>query len=217
MPFDRQRLPLPRRLPAPTLPALAFVAMTIPACVDPGASRPVLAQQRDAIERLERASAEDLAALRALADAMLDARRERLLASIELGLVADALDERGDAPPDAPEWLADYASLVRAGAPAHERRDALRSLPAVVAFDETASALLASLDGRALATASLFAQALADNATLADAAGATADLGSVSREAAAQLWRAAVLDRIDDPAQRDAAARLLDNLLNPSN
>lgn len=207
------RLP---RLPSALLPSLAVVALTLPACVDPGASRPVLEHQRATLERLERASAQDFAALRTMTAALLDARRERMLASIELDLASGALDALGNAPGEAPAWLREYSALLRDGAGADARRAPLLADERVARFDETSSALLAALDARAVSTAALFAEALADNAALLNAAGATIDLSLASREAARELWRAAVLDRIDDPAHRDAAARLLDNLLTPS-
>jgi hypothetical protein len=82
---------------------------------------------------------------------------------------------------------------------------------------EVANSLLAALDARALDTAALFAAALADNAALSGAAGASVDLSAASREVALELWRAAVLDRIDEPTQRAAAERLLSDLLRTSN
>ncbi len=205
--------------PAPSiiLPALAFAALTLPACVDSAASGPVLAQQREAIVRLERSSAEDLAALRSLASSVLAARAERLLTDIEHRLIAEMLDDRAQPPADAQPWLVEYAALLRAGAPADTRRAPLRTLPEVLTMHETSSAILAALDARALETASLFGEALADNAALADAAGATVDLSAASREAATELWRSAVLERIEDPAHRAAAQRLLSDVLFPSN
>lgn len=184
-----------RRLPTVLLPALAFVALSVPACVDPGASAPVLEQQADALRRLERASAEDSAALATLADSLLAAQRERALVRLELVRLDD------------PAFIED----------ATRRRDELEQLPEIRELDSGAGAIRAALRSRAIAQAALFAETLADNAALSNAAGATIDLTAASREAASHLWREAVLERIDDPAARDAAARLLDNLLNPSN
>ncbi len=207
-----------RHLPTPSLilPAFAFVALALPACVDSAATGPVLAQQREAIVRLEQTSAEDLAALRSLASVVLDARIERTLTDIEHGLIADTLDEHAHPPAGAPPWLVEYAVLVRAGAPADIRRAPLLALPEVIARRDANQSVLAALDARALDTASLFGEALADNASLSEAAGASVDLSAASREAALELWRAAVLERIDDPAQRAAAERLLSDLLHPS-
>ena len=205
------------RLPSVLTPALGFVAMTIPACVDASARRPVLAQQRETIQRIERMCAQDANALRAAVDALLDAQRERLLASIEIALVEHTLDAHGRAPSDAPSWLIEYADAWRSGADATVRRRALGSREEVVEFDGAAESLRAALESRALAAGAMFAEVLADNAALSDAAGVTVDLHAASREAAMELWREAVLERIDDPARREATARLLDNLLNPSN
>jgi hypothetical protein len=199
------------------LPLLAFVALTTPACVDASATRPVLAQQRETIERLDRLSAQDHAALRALTDALLDAQRERLLASIELDIVAYSLDAHGNAPSGAPQWLMDYADSWRAGDDADARRAPLQAREDVAEFDRGARALRDSLESRAIVVGALFANVLADNAALSEAAGATVDLSLASREAALELWREAVVERIDDPDRRAAASRLLDNLLNPSN
>ena len=208
------RLP---RFPSLVLPILAFVAMTTPGCVDASATRPVLAQQRETIERLSRLSAQDHAAIRSLTDALIGAQRERLLASIELDLVADALDAQGNPPVGAPAWLVDYAQAWRTGADSDTRRAALRSRDDVAEFDRAARALRDSLESRSIVATAMFADLLADNAALSDAAGATVDLSLASREAALELWRTTVLERIDDPEQRAAASRLLDNLLNASN
>lgn len=205
------------RFPSLLVPALAFVAMTIPACVDASATRPVLAKQRETIGQIALLSAQDAIALRAAVDTLLDAQRERLLASIEIDLVEGSLDARGGAPDDAPGWLVDYSSLLRLGAGADERRATLVHLPSVREFDESAAALRAALDARSLALGAMIDEVLADNAALADAAGATVDLADASRGAAKELWRVSVLDRIEDPVRREATARLLDNLLNPSN
>ena len=207
----------PPRLSSLTLPLLVFVAISTPACVDASATRPVLAQQRETIERLSRLSAQDHAAIRSLTDALIGAQRERLLASIELDLVADALDAQGNPPVGAPAWLVDYAEAWRTGADSDTRRAALRSRDDVAEFDRAARALRDSLESRSIVATAMFADLLADNAALSDAAGATVDLSLASREAALELWRTTVLERIDDPEQRAAASRLLDNLLNPSN
>lgn len=208
------RLP---QLPSLVLPLLAFVALTTPACVDASATRPVLAQQRETIERLDHLSAQDHAALRALADALLDAQRERLLASIELDIVAHSLDAHGNAPPGAPGWLIDYAESWRTGGDADARRVVLQSRTDVAEFDRGALALRDSLESRAIVVGAMFADLLADNAALSEAAGAAVDLSLASREAALELWREAVLERIDDPDRRAAASRLLNTVLNPSN
>jgi hypothetical protein len=199
------------------LPSLAFVALALPACVDSAATQPVLAQQREAILDLERSSAEDLVALRSLASTLLRAREERLLSTIEQRLITESLDASAEARADAPMWLVEYAALLRAGSPADARRAPLANLPEVIAMRDAGASLLAALDARALDTAALFASALADNAALSGAAGASVDLSSASREAAIELWRAALLDRIDDPAQRAAAERLLADLLRTTN
>lgn len=203
--------------PSLVIPTLAFVALALPACVDSAATQPVLAQQRDAIERLELASAQDLAALQSLSSTLLDAMAERLLSTIEQQLITDTLDDRAQPPADAPSWLVEYASLLRSSAPADARRAPLAHLPEVRTMREVANSLLAALDARALDTAALFAAALADNAALSGAAGASLDLSAASREVALELWRAAVLDRIDEPTQRAAAERLLSDLLRTSN
>src|SRR5690606_33021213 len=202
--------------PSVLLPALAFVALTLPACVDPGAAGPVLAQQREVIGRLERASAEDLAALRSLADAVLAARRERLFASIEQRLVAGALDAHGRALDGSPRWLVEYAALLHDNAGADARRAPLLSLPEVREFDDAADALRASLDARAIATATLFRSLLADSDALLDASGGSVDLAAASREAALSVWRDAIAHRVDDPRHRAAVERLLSDLLAPS-
>ena len=203
--------------PSLVIPTLAFVALALPACVDSAATQPVLTQQREAIVRLERATAEDLGALRSLTTVLLLAREERLISRIEQQLITDTLDDRAQPPADAPSWLVEYASLVRAGAPADARRAPLNALPEVRTMREAANSLLAAFDARALDTAALFAAVLADNAALSDAAGASVDLSAASREASVELWRAAVLDRIDEPTQRAAAERLLSDLLRTSN
>ncbi|MBX3352265.1 MAG: hypothetical protein KF684_04970 [Phycisphaeraceae bacterium] len=196
---------------------LAFPLLgALAGCVDPGANRPVLENQGAIIARLETSYAHDLAAVRSLASSLLDAQRERLVASIELDLVANTLDASGNAPDDARPWLADFAALLRTGAPTELRRAALASHTSLRAFDDAAAALLDALDARAAGIAALFTELRANHAALADAAGASVDLSLASREAATLVWRETVLAGIDDPDARAAAQRLLDRVLNPT-
>lgn len=192
------------------------VSLPLAGCLDPGSTRLVLDSQGEVIARLEASYAQDLAALRSLAGAVVEAQRERLYASVEAGLVADVLDGLAEAPADAPAWLREYSSLLRAGAPAERRRAALATLDRVVEFESGADALLRAMDLRAASVGALFGEARANHEALSDATGASLDLSLASREAAAVLWRAAVLERIEDPDARLAAERLLERVLAPS-
>lgn len=194
--------------------ALPLVALV--GCVDPGASRPVLENQGAMLARLEASYASDLAVVRSLTGALLDAQRERLLASIELDLAANTLDARGNPPDDAQPWLTEYATLLRTGAPPDLRRTALASRPEVAAFDSSAGVLLGAMDARAADIVALFAELRANHDALAGAAGASVELSLASREAATLIWRETVLAGIDDPQARAAAHRLLDRVLNNS-
>lgn len=201
-----------------SLPTLVVLCVSLPlaGCLDPGSSRPVLDSQGEVIARLEASYAQDLAALRSLAGTIVEAQRERLYASVEAGLVADVLDGLAEAPADAPAWLREYAALLREGAPAERRRAALATLDSVVEFESGADALLRAMDLRAASVGALFGEARANHEALSDAAGASLDLSLASREAAAVLWRAAVLERIEDADARLAAERLLERVLAPS-
>lgn len=201
-----------------SLPSLVVLCVSLPlaGCLDPGANRPVLDSQGEVIARLEASYAQDLGALRSLAGAVIEAQRERLYAYVEAHLIADVLDDLAEAPADAPEWLREYSSLLRADAPAERRRATLATLDRVVEFETGADAILHALDLRAAAVGALFGEARANHEALSDATGASLDLSLASREAAAILWRAAVLERIEDPDARLAAERLLERVIAPT-
>lgn len=210
------------------------------ACVRPSALAPTVDAQRDALLRLDAARRADHACLRSAVAALLEIRRERLLASIErdiasrlttpLGLAdASALDADLASPTpgtalgaevrsgrltreQAHTVLRDYAAARALSEAAAYRRGILASLAPVRAHDAAAEDLLASLDVREASEAALAADALAGAGAAASFAKAGLAPPAIG-DTAEQAWRAGVLSRIPDPQRRAAAQRLLQTAL----
>lgn len=228
-----------RRLFCPAMLVLAG------GCVGPAATREVNEAQQRTIGALAGACAADLAMLRELLTANLDARRVLLLGGAHREMLARGyLTPALEADPDrfhkdltdasahsiligevrtgrmteagAIAYLNDYALTLRMSDADAAREAMLGTLAPIMAHDRAASALVAALDAHTLEIAGLFEDALANAHSLAAFASFDPDAGGVSRQVIREIWLRTVLDDLDDPAERDAAARLLDRVLNPA-
>lgn len=216
--------------------SVCFVAVCVMACAPARRGAQVASSQREAIERLRVAAAEDAALQRALLDALLAVSRERLLARIEDETVARYVDAAGEPRrgalrddvrvgvrtflsgavadgamtlDDAETLLMRYAALLRAGAGADVRRAPLTALNAVAAHADAASAIREGFERRARDVRALLADAGASGAALGALMDDGAQAPSAAMGAGASLWRTAVLERIDDEERRAAGERVL--------
>jgi|GEM_PF-5627197 len=96
---------------------------------------------------------------------------------------------------------------------AADLRNALSSLSPLRAKAQADETLLAMMDTRSGAIARLLAEVGADAAALDALTNLSPDAGATLRELAAQLWRTAIVERVDDPTKRAAAQRVLDSVL----
>lgn len=223
------------------------LAMTAGAagCLSPGAAGPVIASQRDALDRLRVDHTADLAALRGVVESLLAARRERLLLSVEREIATGLLTPAGAADlqaldadlasaspatvigaevrsgrlgrEEARTLLRDYAGAEGLSDASAYRRRLLGRLGPLRAHDSASGDLLGALDHRAAAASSVQRDAAASSDSLRAFAGSGPALGPTAREAAEQAWRAGVISGIPDERRRSAARRLLDTAIDLAN
>jgi len=225
-----------------TTGALLLSTVTLTACVPMRSAEPVLTHQRKAIVRLAAVQRADALLLRTQSEGHLAIQRALLLGSIHRSFIArgylssgteaDAGALRADiADPtvsnaltddvragrlsadDAVLLLTDYALAARMTTDRAPRDAILARLGAVRRFDEASAELLGALDGRAADARALADEALASSDALLSASRADFSLDAPGDAAARVLWERLVLSRIDDPADRAAAAELLTDLL----
>lgn len=216
--------------------AVCFVLVCAAACTPAKRGAGVVRAQRDALERVSAAYAQDAAMQRAMLFALLRASRERLLARIEEETAWRYIDAAGNARldslredasagvrtfltagaldgawtiGDAEAALATYAALLNSGAAADERRAPLLALGAAAAHDDAASAVLDAADRRTREVGALLADIGASAGALGALVGASDEPRSIALHAGAALWRTAVLERIDDEERRAAGERAL--------
>lgn len=227
----------------PARPRLALLALPllVGGCLSPNAAQPVAQSTLAHARALEAAHTQDLAALRAAAETLLRIRRERLLTELQLEFVArwTTPDGRPDAialdaaladPDDgsalvadlragrlsrdnAARLLADFAASEALSNAPEARRALLANLSPVAQHDADALAVLAALDERAAQIARLHAELQADAGAVAQFTGAEPALDAASRAAALELWNLAAAATLHNPTQREAAQRLLEQLL----
>lgn len=220
--------------------ALAF-PLVLAGCLSPSAAEPVAQSTLRHALAIQSAHAQDLAALRAATSTLLAIQRERLLTDLHIEFIARWTTADGEPDPEsldsaladhddagalvndirlgrlsrdqAAALIADFCVAEALSNSRAARRAILAQLGAVVRHDADAAALLTALDARAAQTASLHNELLADAGAITLYTTAEPALDDLSRAAAIELWTLAVTNSLNDPAQRAAAQRLLNQLL----
>lgn len=213
-----------------TLCVLAFASVHLQACVAPSAAKPVIASQREALDRARRAWTQDLDMLRSQVSATLSARETLLRGEahrelIARGHITPALEadagafDRDLADPDARsalltevrlgrltrdqahDFLSDYALALKMKREGPTLRDSMLARLQPMEDAKNARAIIAeSLRQRRDEAARLLDDAAASNAALAD----FADRASIEDDPAAaepmQAWRE-LLARLTQPTK----------------
>jgi len=231
----------PFRTPARTLGAALALPLVLAGCLSPSAAEPVAQSTLRHALAVQSAHAQDLLALRAATTTLLAIQRERLLTDLHIEFVSrwttaggepdpESLDNALADPDDDASLIADIrlgrlsrdqaAALIAdfcvadALSNAHNaRRELLAQLGPIVHHDAASASLLAALDARAAQAASLHNELLADAGAITLYTQSEPALDDLSRAAAIELWTLAVTNSLNDPAQRAAAQRLLNQLL----
>ena len=230
-----------RPRPARALAAALALPLALAGCLSPSAAEPVAQSTLRHALAVQSAHTHDLLALRAATVTLLAIQRERLLTDLHIEFVArwttagaepdlEALDTALADPndsaalvsdirlgrlsrDDAAALIADFCVAEALSNARDARRELLAQLGPIVRHDADASALLTALDARAAQSASLHSELLADAGAITLYTQSEPALDDLSRAAAIELWTLTVTNSLNDPAQRDAAQRLLHQLL----
>ncbi len=221
---------------------LVPLLLSLTACVSPQAAAPTVAFQRDAINTLSLAYANDLALLRAQTNALLNIRRTSTLGSlhrelIEQGFItptASADTQSFDAAlsdpestatlvlevrtgrmtaEQAPRFLTDYALLTIHSDALRLQREALATLHPMRQLTDATAALNASLAAHEQDIAHLFSELTDSNTALSAYTTSTPFDSRLTAPDARTLWQHLITNAISDPARQAAVLQLLDDIL----
>lgn len=231
----------PRPAPVRALATAVALPLVLAGCLAPSAAEPVAQSTLRHALAVQAAHAHDLLALRAATFTLLAIQRERLLTDLHIEFIArwttagaephlESLDTALADPDDDAALVADIrlGRLSRDDAAAlisdfcvadalsnarDARRELLALLGPIVRHDADSSTLLTALDARAAQAASLHNELLADAGAITLYTQSEPALDDISRAAAIELWTLTVTNSLNDPTQRDAAQRILHQLL----